>query len=206
MAVSNPDPIAKEFVKKLINSMFAELAVLSDSIIDENIGLLCEGGMSVDDRTISAEAVNYLTRNCGVLILGLLSNDVFRDTFKEAVGLEITLDERDEDFVKNIRGEMTKNVPFGADSGKKYVIDLGTFDRKTADRIADNLFEGLNSIKDLEKEFNELSDELTKDQAITIGFSISNFAYFLRAFSHNPAFSAYIRDVVAVVREELDIK
>lgn len=198
------DVRAEEFVTKMLTTLFSDVAALSESVIRTNIELACETGLPKVDRSIKVETANYLLKNFSVIYLGLISNDVFRDSFKDAVAVEISLDDKSDEFVKSIREDMQDGDP-GQSKGN-FILDLGTYNPGVAEKIGSMLSDSLAKIVDFESEFNELADEITEDDAITIGFCVSNFVYLLRAFDKNPLFMHYIKDVISVVKRELQIK
>ncbi|MBO6302776.1 MAG: hypothetical protein J6N15_10105 [Ruminiclostridium sp.] len=204
MPITKANPTSAEFVKKAINTLFQDIAALSDSVIDTNTDLLCDGGMSVRDRTISLDTANYLLENLSVIMLGLISNDTFRESVKQAVAVEISLDEKNEEFVRSIRKDMG-DKPIDRSKAKYIVIDLGVYKPKIAEKIGNMVSESLEKIMTFQDDFNQLCDELTKEDAIDIGFCVANYAYLIRAFAHNAVFMDYIRDVIKAVREELKI-
>ena len=204
MAITKANPASAEFVKKAINTLFEDIAALSDSVIDANTELLCDGGMPVRDRTISLDTANYLLENLSVIMLGLISNDTFRQSVKQAVAVEISLDEKNEEFVRGIRKDMG-DKPIDRSKAKYIVIDLGVYKPKIAEKIGNMVSESLEKIMTFQDDFNQLCDELTKEDAIDIGFCVANYAYLIRAFAHNAVFMDYIKDVIKAVREELKI-
>ena len=74
--------------------------------VEDNILLGCEGGSSEDDRSINAELADYLTSNFSLIFTELLVNRDFRNTFMEAVTVEIELTNRDAACVRKVRAIM----------------------------------------------------------------------------------------------------
>ena len=204
VVVPKVDVRAEDFVTRLLTTLFTDVAALSPSVIKTNVELSCETGFSKVDRSIKAETANYLLKNFGVIYLGLISNDVFRDSFKDAVAVEISLDDKSDEFVRSVRDDMRDGDE--TDSKGNFVLDFGHYKPQVAEKIGNMIGDSLAKISDYESEFNELVNELTEDEFIEIGFCISNFAYLIRAFDKNPVFMHYVKDVISIVRKELNIK
>ena len=194
------------FATNLIKTLFTDIAALSESVIDKNNRKLMPGGFPAKDRVISADKLKYLTGHFGVIYLGLISNDVFRDSFKDAVAVEISLEEKnDEEFERSIRKDMQTEAS-AMNSKRRYVrVDLSKYDSRAAEALGKRIGDSLGTIAAFEQEFNELVDELTEDDFIEIGFIVSNYAYLLKAFQQNDLFYEYVRDVIGVVKKELNL-
>lgn len=203
-AVPKVDVRAEEFVTRLLSTLFTDVAALSDSVIRKNVELACETGFPKADRTIKSETANYLLKNFGVIYLGLISNNVFRDSFKDAVAVEISLDEKSDEFIRDIREDMRDGEE--EPSKGNFVLDFSTYKPAVAEKIGTMISDSLAKISEFEDEFNTLVDELTEEEFIVIGFCISNFAYLIRAFDKNIVFMHYVKDVISIVRKELNIK
>ena len=202
--VPKVDVRAEDFVTRLLTTLFTDVAALSPSVIKNNVELACETGFSKVDRSIKAETANYLLKNLGVIYLGLISNNVFRDSFKDAVAVEISLEDKSDEFVRSIREDMRDG---GEEESKgNFTLNFSNYKPQVAEKIGNMIGDSLAKISDYESEFNELVDALTEEEFIEIGFCISNFAYLIRAFDKNPVFMHYVKDVVTIVRKELKIK
>ena len=202
MASITANKEAAGFVMELIKTIFTDIAGLAPSVIDQNIALGCNGGWSEEDRSIGKNRADYLIANFGYIVLGFISNDVFRDSFKDAVGVELSLDDKDPDFVEDIRRDMADENAM--EETQIYVIDLSVYNGAAAKELSKRIGDALDEIGEYKDEFNDLVDELTEDDTMAIGFVVCNFMYLIRAIDKNELFMSYIHDVVEAVKENLN--
>ncbi len=86
------DDHAERAVVALLANMFESVAYVDADTVRKNIELGCRGGFSRSDRSVPEEVAEYLMRHAGMIFLGLIINEDFRDTFMEAVAIEEALD------------------------------------------------------------------------------------------------------------------
>ena len=204
MSDKNSFDSSEEYIKKLVLSVFSGIGFISEKVLTENVAYLSGEGFLPEERTIDKSLADFMLNNFGTVLLGLISNQNFRNAFKAAAGTELGLDSKDETFIKSVREEMSKGEKPWQET-EPLTVDLGTFDPETAADIGDAIAKSIDGIKEYSSEFDELVSELTKDQKIDIGFAASNFGYIIRALSQNPIFRNYVRDIVVSVNEQLGI-
>ena len=194
---------AETAVIQLLSDIFLGVAYFDADTLQDNVLLACAGGAPKDLRTIKVEIADYLLSNFGVIFMGLIINEEFRDIFVEATSIEVAFDSKDPEFIKNIRSSMKvdSEKPFTGN----FVINLENYNnniyQKVVTKISDS-FRRVESYNDAVDMFiNELSDRAMMD----IGFCFSNFMYVFRAFANNPAFFSYVKKVVESVKAELEL-
>ncbi|MBO5435119.1 hypothetical protein J6A31_04785 [bacterium] len=199
----NVNELAEAAIVKFIATIFGDIAVLDPDTVRHNVELACKGGMSEADRSIRAELAVYLLKNFAYIYMGLIANAEFRDTFKEAVSVEIALDSKSEAFVKQIRGDM-KFGKAGTSKGN-FVIDLSSYSNSVHKKFNNQAAESLNKIASYGDAIGEMMQEMTNEDKVVNGFCISNFMYVIRAFAKNELFANYVKTVVHGVQNELGI-
>lgn len=197
------NPISEGILVGIISSLFDEVAYIDPGVLDKNIHLACEGGMSKADRSIRADFATYLLENIAVVYMGLISNTNFRESFKDAVAVEISLDRKNEEFIKKLRNDMRD--PDMPNSKGKFVINLCNENQAVYDKLFKLLAKSGAAIKPFDEDIAELVSELSEDSKIDIGFCISNFMYLIRALDKNQAFAVYVKSVIDSVRTKLAI-
>ena len=190
-------------VIQLLSDIFLGVAYFDVDTMRDNVALACAGGAPKDLRTIKVEIANYLLSNFGVIFMGLIINEDFRDIFVEATSIEIALDDKDPEFIKNIRNSMKMDSE--KPSKGNFVVNLENYNdniyKKVVTKIGDS-FRRVESYNDaVDMLINELSDRAMMD----IGFCFSNFMYLYRAFANDPVFFEYVRKVIRSVKDELNL-
>lgn len=198
------DPIAEAAIVELLSNLFNDVAYMDADTVRHNIELATENGMSKSDRSIRVELANYLLSHFSLIFVGLVVNEEFRETFKEAVSVEIALDNKDEAFVKNIRSEMQDGE--SSPSKGNFVVNFGVYNDNIYRKLNGKLSSSFDKITQYDDTMSELIDDLTDDEMIGIGFCVSNFMYLIRAFAKNPLFANYVKTVVHNVQNTLGIK
>lgn len=198
-----PDAFAEDFIVALIGEYFGNIAAIDDRTLRENIFLGCENGFSEEDRSVRIELADYLFEDFSVIYLGLLVNDDFRNSFKKAVDLELSLADKSRSYVRDVRQQL-KDGPVMPSQGN-LVIDLSRFDLAAAKDVSTRIRSSMDKIAPFSDEFNAIVQEVTDEEAATVGFCISNFMYLIRAFDKNPTFENYVRSVVKAVGTNLGI-
>lgn len=201
--VVNVNETAEAAVVDLLANIFNGIAYMDPDTVRYNIERASDGGFAVEDRSIRMELANWLMSHFSLIFVGLLVNKDFRDTFMEAVSVEIALDDRPADFVMSIREEMKDPKP--RESKGNFVLNFGEYNdsiyRKVNAKIA-NSFEKITPFNDA---IDKLVADLSEDDMIDIGYCISNFAYLVRALSLNGLFATYVKSVVHSVQQNLEI-
>lgn len=199
------DPIAEAAVVELIANVFNGVGYMDADTVRHNIELATEGGLSKSDRAIKVELANYLLSHFSLIFVGLIVNAEFRDTFKEAVSVEIALDGKSNEFVQKIRREMNEGEYLGESKGS-FVINLSRYNDSIYKKLNGKLSLSFSKITQFDDTVSMLIDELTEDDKISIGFCASNFMYLYRAFAKNLLFANYVKTVVSNVQGTLGIE
>lgn len=199
------DPIAEAAVVELLANVFNGVGYMDADTVRHNIELATNDGLSKSDRAIKVELANYLLSHFSLIFVGLIVNSEFRDTFKEAVSVEIALDGKSEDFVRKIRKEMNEGESMGESKGS-FVINLSNYNDNIYKKLNGKLSLSFSKITQYDETVNLLMDELSDDDKISIGFCASNFMYLYRAFAKNMLFANYVKTVVSNVQSTLGIK
>ena len=196
------DKVAEAAVVGLLSDVFDSIAYLDAETVRKNVELAA-GGMSKYDRSIRMELGNYLMSHFALIFVGLIVNADFRNTFMEAVSVEITLDNKDSEFVSKIRGEMKDDKI--RDSKGNFVIDFSSYNDKVYRKINGKLSDSFGRVSAFNTTIDTFITELTEDDMLDIGYCISNFMYLIRAFSKNALFTNYVKAVVHKVQSQLEI-
>ena len=199
----NVNPSAEAAVVELLANVFTSISYIDASTVRRNIELASEGGMSKFDRSIRVELANYLISHFSLIFVGLIVNKDFRDTFMEAVSVEMALDGKNEAFVAKIRDEMTENLP--KVSKGNFVLDFSAYNDNIYKKLNTKLSRSFDKISEFDATLDQFASELSDEDKINIGYCVSNFMYVIRAFAKNQLFSNYVKSVVHSVQEQLDI-
>lgn len=197
------DTAAEIAVVQLLSDMFLGISYLDTETIQKNVKLACAKGASVDDRSIKVEVANYLMSNFSIIFMGLVINPEFRNTFKDAVSVEVVLDEKDEAYVKEVREQMKSSHT--KPSKGNFVINLESYNDNVYRKILNKLIESFSRVEEYNDVVDEIASELTIDDAVTIGFCVSNFMYLIRALAKNEVFFDYVRMTVRSVKDNLEL-
>ena len=127
------DDVTEVAVVELLSNIFNSIAYMDPETVRRNLELGSEGGMSEQDRSIRMELGNYLMSHFSLIFIGLIVNQDFRDTFMEAVSVEIALDGKDADFVKKIRSEMKDDKV--RDTKGNFVLNFSSYNDKIYRKI-----------------------------------------------------------------------
>lgn len=199
--ITKVDAIAESAVVELINILFKDIAYLDYETVYHNVKRACD--MDKSDRSIRAERANYLLNHFEMFYIGLIANAEFRESFKDAVSVEIALDDEPEDSVREIR--MSMHDAKKPESRGNFIIDLSKYNDGVYKKISGMISDSFGKVKAYESVVDELSAELSDDAKIEIGFCMSNFMYLIRAFSKNDMFFNYVRSIIRSVQKELSI-
>lgn len=197
-----PNELAVQGISDLIGVLFKDVAYLDVSTLRDNFNL-ASGGMPVSDRSIRAELANYLMSHFGLIYVGLIANQDFRETVAEAVTVEIALTSKTPEFVRHFRHNMLDGT--AKQSKGNFVIDLSKFDVNVYKKISGKLFGSIEKIADLDNAVTSLVNDLDDEAKISIGLCMSNFMYLIRAFAKNELFVKYVKTVIHEVEVTLNI-
>lgn len=197
-----PNFVTEKVVVEVLATIFDDIAYMDPGTVRHNIELACSDGMSKSDRSIPADLANHLLNNFAFIYAGLIVNDDFRETIKEAVSVEIALDSKSEEFVKQIRGDMLDNRIKRAKNF--FVINFDTYNETVFKKLTGKMFESFSKLKHFNAVIDSFCEDLTDADKISIGFCISNFMYLIRAFSKNQLFANYVNTVVRSVQYQIN--
>jgi RNAse (barnase) inhibitor barstar len=187
----------------ILKSIVEPFAIVSEDVVKKNIDLACGHGMSADDRTISFECAEYLMANFAYIIMGLVLDNQFKDTFMDCLKIELQIDSKPEDVVKKIRDEMKDHSEYK--SIGSIVIGITGFTPATEERFMNEMSNGYAELDRYADEFDAAVDKLTNEQKLELGFIFSNFMYLIRAFTHNDYFMSYVVTVIEKVKATIGI-
>ena len=153
---------------------------------------------SEDDRTISFECAEYLMSNFAYILMGLIVDQNFKETFLESLRMEIELDSLSPETVKTVRADMTD--PKEYDSVGSIVIGVSGFSTEIGSRFMDKMARGYDELDRWADEFDSAVEKLSTDEKLEYGFIFSNFMYLIRAFTHNDLFMSYVITVIEKVK------
>ena len=187
----------------MLASIFNGIAYIDADTVRYNIERACEGGFAREDRSISMELADWLMYNFSLIFVGLISNKDFRETIMEAVSIELTLDDRPDDFVASIREDMNEGKAL--ESKGNLVINFGAYSDKIFKIVNAKLADSFEKVSEYYDTIDNMSTELSEDDMIDIGYCVSNFAYLIRALSKNNLFTVYVKSVIGSVKQQLAI-
>jgi hypothetical protein len=201
LSKSEAKATAKDFIHILVSAVNG-FALLSEDVIDKNMKMAISG-LSNEERTISFECVDYLMSNLGVIIMGLVLDNTFKESFKEAVMLEMQLDtESPESRAKKREAMKDKKAYTSAGS---IVIGVTSFTPVIEDELMNKMQHSFDMMDAYSDEFDTEVAKMTEDRKIEYGFIFSNFMYLIRAFTHNDLFMSYVITVVEKVKDTLKV-
>ena len=200
-------PVTEGAIISLLSTMFNPIAYMDPFTVRHNILMGCEGGMSKEDRSIDVELGDFIVKHFSVFYLGLIINKEFRESIKDAVCVEIGLEEKSKDFVDSFRKDVMLNCKGKATKHPKgsYVLNFTAYDDDTFRNLNQALLDSFMKTAEYDILLDDMARELTQDDLLDIGFIISNFMYLFRAFSKNTLFADYVQCVLLSVEKELDI-
>lgn len=153
-------------------------------------------------NTISKETADFILDNFGLLTMGLIVNEDFRNTFVEAVAIEIALDDMVEKRVADIRTEMGYKGVYKDDCS---VGNMDDYINYAYDEMESRINDSFQRIEAYDDAMAILVDELDDKAMEDIGYIDSNYMYLFRAFDLNPTFLDYVITVVKNVKEDLSL-
>lgn len=183
---------------EVMRAMVGGFANIDDATIKKNIELLGSNGMSNEDKTISFECVDYLMSNFGYIVMGLVLDAAFKDAFVEAVSCEVQIDTSPEDIKQEARKNMHADITY--ESKGSIILGVTTFMPATQKSLFDKMQKSFDELDPYANEFDDAVEKLSNDAKNEYGFIFSNFAYMMRAFTHNNLFMTYVITVVDKVK------
>lgn len=196
------DDLMKGFVGQLRN-MVGGFAVLSEEVLKKNLKLAAGDGMTYDDRTISFECIDYMVSNLAYIFMGLVMDDNFKNSFIEALNLEISLDDQTPEMRAQIRKETSDPNGNKYHSNGSLILGVTTFMPHIAAALHVKMQAGFDALDPYAAEFDAEVRKMPNERRIELGFIFSNFMYLIRAISHNDVFMSYIITVIEKVKENL---
>ena len=151
---------------------------------------------------ISKETADFILDNYGLLTMGLIVNEDFRNTFVEAVAIEIALDDMVEKRVADIRTEMGYQ---GIDKADCSVVNMDDYINYDYDEVKSRINGSFRKLDAYADAMAILIDELDDKAMEDIAYIDINYMYLLRAFDLNPTFLDYVTIVVKNVKEDLSL-
>lgn len=183
----------------MMRNMVGGFAILDDKVIEQNLRLASGDGMSMEDRTLSFECVDYIMSNMGLIFMGLVLDENFKDAFVEALSVELNIDQQTPDVKAKAREDMKDKTPYK--SAGSICLGVTSFSPAITDDLMNKLNKSFDMLDPFAAEFDEEASKLTQEQKIELGFIFSNFMYLIRAFAQNDMFTAYVITVIERVKE-----
>lgn len=181
-----------------MRQMIGPFAILNDKVIQKNVNLAAGLGMTNDDRTISFECAAYLMNNFGYIIMGLVIDQSFKDSFADAVLIEMNMDSKSAADQKKARDAMKGKVPFSSEGAM--VFGVTQFIPKVTKQLMSGMQSSFDALEAYGPEFDKTVESLSHDYKLELGFIFSNFMYLVRAFTHNDLFMSYVVTVVEKIK------
>ena len=200
------NPETEASVINILATIFNPISYMEPSTVRYNIERGCPGGMSKDDRSMRVELGNFIINHFAVIYFGLIANDVFRESIKEAVSVEIALDDKDEAFIADIRKSMKYEEEKQTKPSKgNYVVNFSAYNDDFYRKFNEKLLASFEKTSAFDDVIDDMARELKQDDLLDIGFIASNFMYLYRAVAKNEVFAHYIKSVVHSVEKELGL-
>jgi hypothetical protein len=199
----NIDMTAENTTVDMLDTLFGHIAYLDPDTVRFNLGLASEGGFTKEDRSIRFELANFLMNNFAYVFLGLVINPEFRDSFIQAVKLEIGIDYTDNETKAQMRRDIRLPEMHKKSSKGDYVVDLSKYDDHIFRVINKKLSGSFEKVSDYNDGIDQVIAAMTSNDMINVGFCVSNFMYLIRAFSKNDLFVDYVKTVVSSVKDTL---
>ena len=192
---------ANDFVSAMIN-VVKDFSLLSEDVIKKNLDMATKD-LPNSDRTISFECVDYLMSNLGVIVMGLVLDNAFKESFKEAIMIEMQLDTESPESKAKKRKAMKDTKDY--ESAGSIVIGVTSFTPAIEKSFMDKMQHSFDMMDPYASEFDEEVSHLSDDRKIEYGFIFSNFMYLIRAFTHNDLFMSYVITVIEKVKDTLHV-
>ncbi len=194
------NPKAEMSAVKLISVLFSNLSILDTEAVRRNIEASCEGGMSISDRTIDKNKLDFIVDNFAFIEILLLGDVNFRINVRRCIFTEITLDEKKPDEAAKIRAKNDEDAVTAGfvaeESAEKAVINFSKYNDSVYNDTRDRIIKSFSLKAGSEIVINRLVSALSIDDKIGVSFCVSNFMYFLRAFSKNAVFAEWFKTAV----------
>lgn len=197
-----PESVAGiEAFVKFLRDIAEPFAIVDEKVIAKNVELAGGYGMSAEDRTVSFECAEYLVSNLSYIIMGIVLDAGFKETFTEALNVELEIDKKDDATRKTIRESMRDPKEF--DSLGNIVMGVTSFTPAVIAEFMTKMEDGFTALDKYSKEFDDAVDKLTEAQKLELGFIVSNWMYLIRAFNKNDLFMSYVITVVERIKAAL---
>ena len=190
------NPKAEMSAVKLISVLFSKLSILDTEAVRHNIQASSEGGMNISDRTIEKDKLDFIVDNFACAEILLLGNANFRSNVRRAIFTEISLDEKKPDEIKKIREKSNGGTASSDIGSEKAVINFSKYNEAVYNDTRDRIIKSFRVKPGSEIVINRLVSALSIDDKIGVSFCVSNFMYFLRAFSKNAVFAEWFKTAV----------
>ena len=176
------DENVKIVFRGMISSLFHEIANIDESILDENIALLCDSDSS--NICIPTDVYVFLVSNLGwiyaVLVRGRMNPNL---DLTEIFAL---------DFLPRVQLNNYAVLRVQSADVSYKCLNMRTLDMnriESLNRKFENAFKQIEPYQDIVGEDVSL---LTEDDKNRIGYVVCNFAYFLKGLSHDLEMEQYI--------------
>ena len=176
------DENVKIVFRGMISSLFHEIANIDESILDENIALLCDSDSS--NICIPTDVYVFLVSNLGwiyaVLVRGRTNPNL---DLTEIFAL---------DFLPRVQLNNYAVLRVQSADVSYKCLNMRTLDMnriESLNRKFENAFKQIEPYQDIVGEDVSL---LTEDDKNRIGYVVCNFAYFLKGLSHDLEMEQYI--------------
>lgn len=193
---SSIDPVAKVAVIELLTNIFSSFSYMDSKTIQNNMELSVDFSIPLPYKSVNKNLALYLLENISFITLLLIASDEFRDMFKEAICIEIALEQKnDSSLLKQTRQEMNEDVQH-LDPCDTWIISFSSYSEKIYKTINKLMCESFGRIIEYDDLFDSLIEELDNWEKIDIGFCVSNFMYLIRAFQENGLFRTYVINTI----------
>lgn len=183
---------------KIMREMVGGFAILSEDVIAQNLKLAGGVGMTADDRTISFECADYLMSNLSFILMGLVLDANFKQSFMESLMVEMQIDKQTPEVKAKTRESMKDKKEYK--SNGSIVLGVTTFTPAVEKELMAKMQKGFDLLEPYADEFDAEVAKLQPNQKAEYGFIFSNFMYLIRAFTHNDMFMSYVITVIEKVK------
>ncbi|MCQ2522099.1 MAG: hypothetical protein MJ105_06950 [Lachnospiraceae bacterium] len=190
------DPNAEAAIIEFLTNIYSSFSYMDAKTIQKNIKLSVDYNTPPSYKAIDKNLALYLLNNISFITLLLIANEEFRDMFKEAVCIEIALEQKNDVlFSKQTRQEMNGDFQL-LEPRDNWTISFSSYSEKIYKEINKLTCESFNEIAEYDDIFDSLVDKLDDLGKIDIGFCVSNFMYLIRAFQENSLFRTYVINAI----------
>lgn len=198
-SVTTSDNDVANTLVSMMRNMVGGFAILDENVIVQNLKLASGEGMTMEDRTLSFECVDYLMSNMGFIFMGLVLDKNFKDAFVESLSVEMSIDQQAPDVKARARDAMKDKKPYK--SAGSICLGVTSFSPAISADLMNKMNKSFDILDPFAAEFDEEVSNLTHEQKVELGFIFSNFMYLIRAFAQNDMFMAYVITVIEKVKD-----